>query len=88
MLWNVLLDTLLGAIPGVGDVFDAYFKANVRNLKLLREHAEKADQAATPPRKADLWIVFGGIALVVVGAIVPIVIVYWGFASVRSLLTR
>lgn len=35
MVANVLLDTLVGSIPVVGDLFDAVFKANTRNLALL-----------------------------------------------------
>lgn len=37
MLGNVLFDLLLGAIPGVGDVADMWFRSNLRNLELLRE---------------------------------------------------
>jgi hypothetical protein len=37
MAANVLLDTALGSIPLVGDVFDVFFKANTRNLKLLHQ---------------------------------------------------
>lgn len=36
MLGNVLFDLLLGAIPGVGDVADMWFRSNLRNLELLR----------------------------------------------------
>lgn len=35
MVLNLLLDTLSGVIPVVGDVVDAAFKANQRNLRLL-----------------------------------------------------
>lgn len=35
MLGNLGVDTLVGAIPLVGDLFDAGFKANTRNRKLL-----------------------------------------------------
>lgn len=38
MLGNVALDALVGTIPLLGDLFDLYFKANVRNLRLMREH--------------------------------------------------
>ena len=38
MLGNVLIDFVLGAIPLLGWIFDFYFKANDRNLKLLNEH--------------------------------------------------
>jgi hypothetical protein len=36
MIANLLLDYLVGAIPAVGDLFDFAFKANRRNLDLLR----------------------------------------------------
>lgn len=38
MLGNVLFDLLLGAIPGVGDVADMWFRSNLRNIELLREY--------------------------------------------------
>ena len=41
MLWNLLVDTVIGAIPLVGDLFDIEFKANMKNVKLLQKHLEK-----------------------------------------------
>src|SRR5690606_37854189 len=38
MLLNILIDALIGAIPLIGWLFDFYFKANERNLQLLKEH--------------------------------------------------
>jgi hypothetical protein len=38
MVFNCILDAVLGSIPVVGDIFDVGFKANQRNLQLLREH--------------------------------------------------
>lgn len=35
MIGNVVVDTLIGAVPVLGDVFDFAFKANVRNLAIL-----------------------------------------------------
>lgn len=35
MVGNVGLDTLIGMVPVLGDLFDVYFKANARNAKLL-----------------------------------------------------
>lgn len=37
MLANVAVDTIIGAIPIVGDLFDFGFKANLRNVDLLRK---------------------------------------------------
>ena len=36
MIANTSADALIGSVPLVGDLFDAAFKANVKNLKLLR----------------------------------------------------
>lgn len=41
MLGNILLDTLVGSIPILGDLFDLGFKANRRNYNLLREHYQE-----------------------------------------------
>lgn len=38
MVFNIILDALLGSIPLVGDLFDFTFKSNQRNLQLMREH--------------------------------------------------
>jgi hypothetical protein len=42
MLGNVAIDGLFGAIPVAGDVFDAMFRANRRNVSILRAHLERA----------------------------------------------
>ena len=38
MTLNIILDALIGSIPILGDIFDVGFRANERNLKLMREH--------------------------------------------------
>ena len=38
MLANVLVDLLVGAVPVVGDLADIWFRANERNISLLREY--------------------------------------------------
>jgi hypothetical protein len=41
MLGNVAIDGLFGAVPIVGDAFDVLWRANVRNVLLLREWLER-----------------------------------------------
>jgi hypothetical protein len=41
MMANTFLDTTLGVIPLVGDAFDLMFRANMKNMALLRRHMEK-----------------------------------------------
>lgn len=39
MVGNVLIDLAVGSIPLLGDLFDVGFKANRRNVEILRRHA-------------------------------------------------
>lgn len=41
MMANVAVDTALGAVPLAGDVFDVFFKANERNLRIIHAHLGK-----------------------------------------------
>lgn len=38
MILNVLLDASIGSIPVIGTIFDVYYKANNRNVNLLRQY--------------------------------------------------
>lgn len=40
MLANVLFDVIVGAVPIAGDVADMWFRANIRNVAILREYLE------------------------------------------------
>jgi hypothetical protein len=40
MCANIFFETVLGSIPLLGDIFDIAFKANVRNVLLLRRHLQ------------------------------------------------
>jgi hypothetical protein len=44
MIANVAIDGLVGAIPVAGDFFDVMFRANRRNVQLLRRHLERERQ--------------------------------------------
>ena len=37
MLINVAIEGIVGAVPIVGDAFDVAFRANRRNVRLLRD---------------------------------------------------
>jgi len=62
MAANIVLDTAVGSVPVAGDVFDAAWKSNTRNLDLLERHAIAPAKA----RQSDQLFVAGLIAIVVV----------------------
>jgi hypothetical protein len=38
MILNIIVDALFGSIPVLGDIFDIGFKANQKNMQLMRAH--------------------------------------------------
>ncbi|HJU91746.1 MAG TPA: DUF4112 domain-containing protein [Pyrinomonadaceae bacterium] len=57
---NIGIDYLFGSLPFVGDVADAWFKSNQKNLDLLRRRATVSAEEAREGRISD-WLFVGGI---------------------------
>ena len=74
MLFNSGLDLLTGAVPILGDLFDAGYKANLKNLRLLERHA--ADPAI-PPTRSDYVFVWICCAVLAAIATIPILLAWW-----------
>ncbi|MGI9165298.1 MAG: DUF4112 domain-containing protein [Pyrinomonadaceae bacterium] len=62
---NLGLDYALGALPLVGDVFDAWWKSNQKNIDLLRERATVSASEAREGKVSD-WLFVGLIILLLV----------------------
>jgi hypothetical protein len=65
MIGNVGLDTLLGEIPLLGDLFDFSFRSNTRNLALLESHLQQPAVAQAHSRKVLALLALGLILLLV-----------------------
>jgi hypothetical protein len=61
MLANIGTDTILGAVPLLGDLFDAAFKANTRNRRLLEEWVARPGHTS---RRSAAWLVASILVLV------------------------
>jgi len=59
MVGNTLIDTVVGAVPFVGDAFDVVFKANMKNLRLLQRHLEKQGYQVAAPAAGSGPIIQG-----------------------------
>ncbi|PKV63479.1 DUF4112 domain-containing protein [Pontibacter ramchanderi] len=68
MLLNVALDALFGSIPILGNLFDFAFKANERNVRMLRAHYEEGKYQGSGKN-----IIIG----VVIGIVVIGVLLIW-----------
>jgi hypothetical protein len=61
MMGNVMIETVIGSIPLAGDLFDAAFKANSRNLALLAQY--QSDPVKS--RRGSRWFVAGFTSLLI-----------------------
>ncbi|NET59629.1 MAG: DUF4112 domain-containing protein [Symploca sp. SIO2E6] len=77
MVLNILVDTLSGTVPFLGDLVDVAWKANVKNIKLLEEHWD-VPQA---PQKTDWWflvLLLGGLFLIMMVVVaISVTILGW-----------
>jgi hypothetical protein len=85
MIANLGIDALVGAVPLLGDLFDVGFKANRKNLELIKRH--ELDPTAKP-RSGDYLLVIAGIALVFLAIALPIVLVTLLASGLFSELSR
>lgn len=78
MLLNVAIETVLGVVPAFGDLFDAGWRANVRNVRLLERHLEAPEDARAASRLFLVGIL-GTLLALLAG------VLYGGFWLVRWL---
>ncbi|HET6978314.1 MAG TPA: DUF4112 domain-containing protein [Pyrinomonadaceae bacterium] len=60
MAFNIAIDYVVGSLPVVGDLADAWWKSNHMNVDLLRKRATVSAAEARSARMGD-WIFVGGI---------------------------
>ena len=72
MVGNIVLDSLAGIVPIVGDLFDVGWKANVRNIALLEKHLHLSKR-----RKGD--------KLFLIGLSLLLTFIVLGFATITLL---
>ena len=82
MIINVALDTLVGLVPILGDLFDFAWKSNNKNLALLEQHAYEERR----PSAGDWSIVTMSIAAVLVIAAVPFLLLGWLLSLISGLI--
>jgi hypothetical protein len=83
MVMNVAIDSIVGAVPILGDIFDVGWKSNTRNAALLERYA--VEPLAT--RRASRLAVVGAVAAVAVIVLLMIafvVLIIRGLANLGS----
>lgn len=69
MLSNVGLDAVVGTVPILGNLFDLFFKANTRNLDLMRQYYDEDKHTGSA------WPILLAIALVLVAVFAVVLLI-------------
>ena len=73
MLGNVAVDTLVGTVPVLGDLFDVAFKSNLRNVALLERALERPGATTSTSRLLVAGTILGLVLLVAGGLVVTVI---------------
>lgn len=80
MVWHIVVDTVSGVVPVLGDLVDVTWKANVKNIALLEDHLD-VTPAESGRKKVDwlfLGLLLGGLLLVVfIIAVISAMLLRW-----------
>ena len=74
MAANIAIDTVIGTVPVIGDLFDAGWKGNQKNLAILERHLAEPSVAKRADR-AVVVLIGGGLLVVCLTAIVAALLV-------------
>lgn len=85
MASNIAIDYVLGSIPIAGDIFDVYWKSNLKNVELLRRHTLSTTAERRQARSGDWLFVAGLMALLVALLVGCVTIAYWLVAGLWRL---
>ncbi len=82
MVVNVAIETAVGSLPVVGNLFDIAWRANRRNYKLLEGSIREPEK-----HSGSSWLFFAGVCLVLVALMmVPLVLAGFVVVGVKPLL--
>ena len=83
MLLNVAIDTVAGAVPLVGDLFDVGWRANARNVALLERHVAAPGETRAASRGVVFLVLLGLLILLGI-AIAAAVLVFKGLGALLA----
>ncbi len=76
MAFNIILDTAVGSIPILGDIFDMTWKANTKNVNMLEQHLHEPGKSQKT-NKLFMTILFTVLVLILIAFIAIGAMVIW-----------
>ncbi len=85
MVTNIIFETIAGSVPVLGDLVDATWKANAKNIAIMEEQLNVPRQSKQKTDWLFLTLLFAGLVLVViVMASISIALLRWLLAAITS----
>ena len=85
MMWNIILEAIVGAVPLLGDLFDFIWKANDKNIALLEKQADRLTGPGDAKKKLTTatLLLLGAFIVVLIGVLA---LAFWGFLAILQAL--
>jgi hypothetical protein len=84
MALNVAIEGLVGAIPFAGDIFDAAWKANQRNVDLLNQYLDSPDKAAATTRVYVFLVLMLMVLVALAISMIAFLMVNWVWSALAT----
>lgn len=84
MLLNVAIEGVIGLVPLAGDVFDAAWKANLRNISLLEGYLDDPASTTAASRRLFVLLVLGWVVFMALLTLLSVLILNWAWHFFRG----
>jgi hypothetical protein len=84
MVANVLIDSVVGAVPFAGDLFDVAWKSNRKNVELLKRSTALHPAGRRKQTLLDAAFLVLAIVVVIAAVALPVLALVWLVNSLRS----
>jgi hypothetical protein len=85
MAFNILLETVAGIVPVVGDFFDVAWKSNVKNIALLEDHLHVEPTSRPTNRWFAILLVIGLFLVFAACLTLSVLLLRWLLQSLGAL---
>ncbi|MEH1795309.1 DUF4112 domain-containing protein [Nostoc sp.] len=75
MVFNVIVDGLVGTVPVLGDFFDFAWRANTNNIKLLEEYLKFPSEQKSADRLFIIALLVGLLLISIVLVALPVILI-------------
>ena len=79
MVVNIFIETLIGTVPFFGDLFDIYWKANIRNVNLAKSYESNSRKTHMQSRLSLALFIIVILMLLAAAIVIPLLVLIFIF---------